>query len=922
MRKRELIPLVVLLASQGLLLVFFLAPPGSTARAVAPTGGPVRWRVKALPRTPDGDFNVSFSLSGRAEGVARVLFDLRGDEGRQVYRFLELSGEDGLQFGRSAFGVETTLARRTMPVKNLSGGNLVLRRRADVVDFLADGEIVLRACDPATEGGAVAVGAHDGLEIVGPRLQPIEAVYFADDFMRADKETGDWQTVAGDWSVSDKPNPIRSSNPFNFFGKGMPFAGATIGHPFWSDYRFAVACGTRQAEAIGIYFCYRDAKNYFLFRWTSRLQAAPVRELIACRDGRRQVMMREQGGFVPGQWYTLRAFVRGGTGAVGIDDTRVFTFESPRLSEGMVGLYVEGEKGAQFDDVTVRSSRDVANALAPTVRGHWSEARGSWWFGSDAEGRTIYHVGGGGRSLFPAGNAAHIRLTAGVRPWESGAVGVLLAYQSAADHVAFEIEKADRSMARFWRVAGGERRCLAETEIALDDAGAVLAVTMREGRLTADVNGDRVLEAADGSLPHGDVGLYARDLGSAAFADVSLAFLPPRRRIQTIQETFEHEKTMALWASGLSDWVFRPAWASSGERMRDWWHRKSFRGDAKLELKVPPTSADDWLAAVYVGADSEKPEQGYAFQVRALHENEQPVLRFELRRLGRIVAEGTHRGGAGVRTLALRRFGEAVVGELDGEPVLAWRDPTPLRGARVGWGSCLGKAASGIPDDRAAEWQQPVIYTDNLLNYTFARAPADWRVASGIWEVTNRWECDPRWSFFSGRSDKGAVIWNKRILRGDVTLDFYVGPKMDRSRGRKYEYARDFNAILCGNGAGADSGYAFVFGGNHNTVTRIYRNGLVVAETSKVLIQSDGSLHRRWYHLRVEKRGHGVSLHIDGNEVLRYDDPQPLPDGQAAIWTFDGGIMVARVSLAADEIGPRESPDAAAPEVCRTVYEK
>ena len=73
----------------------------------------------------------------------------------------------------------------------------------------------------------------------------------------------------------------------------------------------------------------------------------------------------------------------------------------------------------------------------------------------------------------------------------------------------------------------------------------------------------------------------------------------------------------------------------------------------------------------------------------------------------------------------------------------------------------------------------------------------DWRVGAGTWEVSNKWQCDPRWTFFSGRGDELAVLWNKRPLYGDFTIEYYVGNKMDKLRGGKYEYARDMDITIC-----------------------------------------------------------------------------------------------------------------------------
>src|SRR5688572_24801985 len=73
-----------------------------------------------------------------------------------------------------------------------------------------------------------------------------------------------------------------------------------------------------------------------------------------------------------------------------------------------------------------------------------------------------------------------------------------------------------------------------------------------------------------------------------------------------------------------------------------------------------------------------------------------------------------------------------------------------------------------LPDFSAVE-----IDNGHVYDYTFTSAPVDWRVQSGVWEMTNRWSCSPGWSWFGGRSEEIASIWNKRKFSGDFSIQFY-----------------------------------------------------------------------------------------------------------------------------------------------------
>jgi hypothetical protein len=54
---------------------------------------------------------------------------------------------------------------------------------------------------------------------------------------------------------------------------------------------------------------------------------------------------------------------------------------------------------------------------------------------------------------------------------------------------------------------------------------------------------------------------------------------------------------------------------------------------------------------------------------------------------------------------------------------------------------------------------------------------------------------------------------------------------------------------------------------------------------------------------------------------LAFADPDPLPGGQVALWTWNNGRVVARARLAAEAIGPAEPPLAAPAGATAVFYE-
>ncbi|HEX8834000.1 MAG TPA: hypothetical protein VF719_07350, partial [Abditibacteriaceae bacterium] len=162
-----------------------------------------------------------------------------------------------------------------------------------------------------------------------------------------------------------------------------------------------------------------------------------------------------------------------------------------------------------------------------------------------------------------------------------------------------------------------------------------------------------------------------------------------------------------------------------------------------------------------------------------------------------------------------------------------------------------------VPNFEKVEIESPHVY-----DYTFTEAPTDWRVQSGVWEMTNRWACSPGWSWFGGRSDEVAAVWHKRKFSGDVSVQFYFAFKMGLAGAPTWKYHPSDAAItIGGDGQNLGSGYSFIIGANDNSRSVLMKGGRVVAEntTADALLptMSDGEpdnghkeyelLHRRWW---------------------------------------------------------------------------
>ncbi len=218
-------------------------------------------------------------------------------------------------------------------------------------------------------------------------------------------------------------------------------------------------------------------------------------------------------------------------------------------------------------------------------------------------------------------------------------------------------------------------------------------------------------------------------------------------------------------------------------------------------------------------------------------------------------------------------------------------------------GGLSGFAASTLGlDASAAE-----LMSSNVYDYTFSKAPTDWIIRSGLWNATNRWTCQPQWSWYGGYAPSGvAAMWNKRDFSGDIVVEMYFAFKMRVGRSPTYLHPNDMNISICGDGANPDSGYSFIIGGNDNRISRIMKGGEILAETSDLEalwpILEDGQpptyqWHRKWWGIRVRKTGDTLQLYLDNKLVLEAKDAAPLPGGRVGIWCLRNDIITPRIKI-------------------------
>ncbi|MFH1708332.1 MAG: hypothetical protein ABIF71_10520 [Planctomycetota bacterium] len=754
--------------------------------------------------------------------------------------------------------------------------------------FVADIPLALEAgCD---------LGLGPAVTPTAVRCAPAPPPFLKDDFMRVEQELGDWERTCGTWKIKSMVNPSMSANAFSLQGAG---ADATVlaGRTDWNNYDFGISLNTAERTAVGIITAWTDSRNYTLALWSEK-----DFRLVRVTNGELQLVVEAALQCRPGQWYRLSGTVGRHGFELDVDGHPVLRDTEPRLRVGRFGLFVNGTGPAFFDDVEITAARTAILPAANggvlpfrTVGGEWSAGEGGYRCRTTEPARAVW--GGAHWANY------RVRATVGS---EGGRAGVGLYYGDVDNYYA--AVRDGGSVKLISRTRDGEA-VLAAYPLSDGEAkeAILLALAVRNAVITVTA-GDRALGAVlNRDHAAGRPFLFAEN-NDVLFRDAVVEFVPYAEAVTSENEIFTAENTMTEWAGAQSDWLLQEE-TFKGAVLTTLWNKAAFPGDVLVEANItgfdPAGKVRLMLAAAERRIDS-----GYSFGLNSGASREALLLKG-----GEIIARAPLEPQACYARLGFQRIGTMLAGLLDDTVILSHAATgEDLVGTNAGW------TVSGTGITRDDVWA----FSDALYDYNFTTSPAEWRVAGGTWEVTNRWHCDPRWRFFSGRRDQGgAVIWNKRLFPGDGTVEFYVAIKMDESRGgNKYGYASDMNVLVAGNGRDVVAGYNCMLGGFGNTKNCIMRNGTVVAETIKALIPADNSIHRRWFYVRVERRGAQITFAIDGTTLLTYTDPDPCAGDRIAFWTWSNGIMVARVRISSSAGGVLESSWENYPAEARTVYDK
>lgn len=784
----------------------------------------------------------------------------------------------------------------SVPAPALTPGlhRLVLKHRDLYTSALLDGVAFLSLPISQTPGTGVATAARD-LELGEVIVQPVGEMEFNDDFARPPGEPDPWESVRGSWAVrlpesrNNAVDPSRSSNPFSFVGSGAD-ALALTGDAYWDTYRFHSAVRLSGPGSAGLVAYAQDARNYCLARVTvPPPSGAPSSlELIRVQDGVPTVLAQSQVTVETAKWFEL-GLRAGPAGLVAtVDGAPVCTSSEARFAEGRVGLAVDGTAPVHFDDVHLEPDPDVTITLNRTCSVPLSALDGTWRINAGSLVAEPANRGRPTKVTFGAAAWQDYALAATINPGAAAAVGLIVAWQGPANHALFRWGPDAQGVVsqQLWSVRDGASTLLASRPAPLPKAPCRFQFTACRGYLAVSVDGVRAVEAADLALAcTGPAGLLAEGAAKprAAFSQLSVTPCPPLPEPVSIVDQFAREDTMADWARPVA------SWKALGDRI--YAYALPCWGDFVLRIRLGILIGHDGAISLLTAPD----RQGLR--------TAEPRLRLVSHKGGAgleaVVTGGPGQGQEAPSTdeeplLEIERQGACLIARLDGEP--------------VGWAACPDPATNPAVaiklEGLGVNLNEATLASHNILDTSFSQAPTAWQPQAGTWEISDRWNCQPQWSWFCGRGAQTPLIWSKQSYTGDMVMEFWAGMMMDLTGGPGYSHASDINSVICGDGANLCSGYAFVFAGDGNTRGQILRKGETVAQTTSMRFMnptSGGDLnqfHRHWFHCRIERTGSHITYSVDGGTPLEFDDPAPLEGGRIGFWSDRGnGMLIARTRV-------------------------
>ncbi|MFA6931760.1 MAG: hypothetical protein WCT05_15660, partial [Lentisphaeria bacterium] len=663
------------------------------------------------------------------------------------------------------------------------------------------------------------------------------------------------------------------------------------------------------ASSFGVRLCSSTLQTSYRVMWAQDKSSEADSKLSLLRqaDGKESVLAEVALPFPAGNWLELAVTCNESLLEVWVDGHSLLRVQDSKpLLGGKIALLSSGQEGTIFDDVQVTPAQTLQ--LPPTAE--LSESPLLYRQKTVASPIPRQEFIHSFRLNQPELSDAQLTLEVDAQQLHSGTWEMALQHKGYRE-LCFRFHSSEQNSPAKAEILlqkhGQEQLLCSETWQAEAMAGKYVLIFHTRGTEAWGVcNGKTIAFAKELPLQEPGFAVIRHQSSSEklpSWLSVRCEPLPPLAPVVDKVAMFTHEESMRNWNNPVLEWI------SQGEQ---YWYQADFWQDLSLSMELPPLLqlSQDTEWGLLLGYEENSTNKNSA-SVRLFYQPQKQELILE--QAGKDLL-GSLKCDVAPSSIALQKCGDRLLARMNDK--ILWNVPLP----NALQGLCLaGRQGAG----NTLEWANAVhSLAAGIKSYSFQEAPCDWIAAGGTWEVTNRWQCDPRWSFFSGVNLEGAAcLWNKFQHGDKVSIDFFVGPKMDTERGKKYEYAGDFSLVLAADGKDISSGYSFLFGGWDNRGSQIIRENRIVHENTDVKVPRSGAIHRRWFHMKIRKNGNLFRFWVDGVPVGDFTDPELLQGRHFGIWSWKNGLMVAQFRISSDCRTPATTVLSATPNIPRTPYD-
>ncbi|HEY0072547.1 MAG TPA: PA14 domain-containing protein [Abditibacteriaceae bacterium] len=671
-----------------------------------------------------------------AAGAASPMLLLGYTENSQAPYLILVFAPDEMRLVRAQGNARQILARAKThyQLPSAEGTKLVVQWREGKLAVLYNNRVLLRQENLGTLEGAVALRPSAEFVFADTQFQPIEPLYFADDFMRmGNQEVKEWEGVQGQWKVQSAANPARVANAFTYSGQAEPNkpALALAGRWFWSDYTLSTAVRPMQSGEVGLVTYYQDPNNYLLFKWLGGVGQGRWRgkekQLWRVWQGQPMIIASAPGGYRANQWYRLDASMENGVFKAAIDEQIVLQKQVDLFGQGRAGLYENGG-AALFDDVFAWShdNRTAADAIRKTSitpqftkeesMSNWAGVKAQWQGGEKGGLYTFWN-----RGVFWGDHQIKAKV-AGLAV-NNGQARLVLNGDGASFDSGYALELT-RPDGRKWKAALLREGKL-QKEITLEkDVGEHEALLERRGNQITAMVGETEIKWQD-----------AKPLtGRAAGFSTQNARIEPQNAIVEGRQVYDYTfyRAPTDWVATRGEWDISSRWLCT----KDWawyggrsdnlaalWNKRQFAGDYTIDVfaacqmdnPAPPHYNHPRDLNITLAGDGDDPSSGYSFIFGGWNNSFTRILRGD-----KVVAEtketllpANYQAVAHHKWFHLRveKKGNTFSYFIDNKLALSYSDPKPLTGKHI----ALWTAGNGMMIARATLYYEKEIGLQSVL---------------------------------------------------------------------------------------------------------------------------------------------------------------------------------------------------------------